>query len=96
MFENKIAVILRAFVVYTSIEARHNCAMDSTKPDTIDAMAALRHIRLEEFESRIPEFDGDQASLSLLRCSLVDRRRAQSRTNSRSVTGPKADGRSNG
>ena len=51
----------------------------TTKPETNDALAALRHLKLEEVEHRLAEIDGERASLSLLRRSLIARERAQRR-----------------
>ena len=56
------------------------------KPETIDALDALRHLTIAEVETRIAEIDGERASLSLLRRSLVARKRAQNRAMTRSVS----------
>jgi len=57
--------------------------MDIAAPD---ALTALRHLTLEQVEERLAEIDGERASLSLLRRSLLARRRAQRRAQDRSVT----------
>ena len=58
----------------------------ATPEPTSDALAALRELTLEQLEQRLAELDGERASLSLLRRSLVARQRAQKRAQGRSVT----------
>lgn len=53
---------------------------------TSDALNALRNLTLEEVEKRLADIDGERASLSLLRRSLVARRLAKNRTRQRSLT----------
>jgi len=64
------------------------------KPESPDALAALRELTLEEVEQRLAEIDGERASLALLRRSLLARQRAEQRTRqrSRSATEDRADG----
>ena len=57
-----------------------------TKPETNDALAVLRYLTIEEVEKRLAEIDGERASLSLLRRSLLARRRAQKRVQQRSLS----------
>lgn len=57
-----------------------------TKPETKDALNALRYLTLEEVEQRITEINGERASLSLLRRSLLARKRAERKSQQRSVT----------
>jgi hypothetical protein len=56
------------------------------EPTTSDALNALRNLTLEEVEKRLADIDGERASLSLLRRSLVARRLATNRTQQRSLT----------
>lgn len=51
--------------------------------DSTDALAALRHLTLEQIEARIAELEGERASLALIRRSLVARHRAQQRSSRR-------------
>ena len=55
-------------------------------PETIDRLAALRDLSLNEIEERLADIDGERASLSLLRRSLVAKDNARRRTQRRSVT----------
>ena len=50
-----------------------------SKPETTDALNALRRLTLEEVEARITDINGERASLSLLRRSLAARDRAKRR-----------------
>jgi hypothetical protein len=52
-------------------------------PDTSNALAALRHLTIEEVEHRLAELDGERAALSLLRRSMIARRRVQNRAKQR-------------
>jgi len=51
-----------------------------TNLPTSDPLDALRHLTLEQVEYRLAELDGERASLSLIRRSLVARRRAEQRS----------------
>jgi len=60
--------------------------MVDKKTDTPDALTALQHLTLEDVEQRLAEIEGERASLSLLRRSLIARRRAQKQAEQRSMT----------
>jgi hypothetical protein len=51
-----------------------------TKPETTEALTALRHITLAEVEQRIADVDAEKAALSLLRRSLAARERVRRRS----------------
>jgi hypothetical protein len=53
---------------------------------TSDAISVLKHLTLAEIETRLAEIDGERASLSLLRRSLLARRRAANRARRHSVS----------
>ena len=56
--------------------------MKSNLPES-DLVAALRHLTLGQVEERLTELEGERASLSLLRRSLVARLRAEQRQDRR-------------
>ncbi|MFH1922220.1 MAG: hypothetical protein ABIP48_20340 [Planctomycetota bacterium] len=57
-----------------------------SEPEQSNALDALRRLTLDQVENRLAEIDGERASLSLLRRSIVARERAQRRTQERSVS----------
>ena len=59
--------------------------MKQHMPDS-DFLTALQHLSLEDVERRLAQIDGERATLSLLRRSLVARQRAVVKTQRRSVT----------
>ncbi len=54
-------------------------------PNTAEAIAAIQNLTLEEVERRLAEIDGERASLSSLRRSLVARERVRRRSQNRSL-----------
>lgn len=58
----------------------------SKSPEQADPVAVVRNLSLEQIERRLVEIDGERASLSLLRRSIVARERAERRTRQRSIT----------
>jgi hypothetical protein len=73
----------------------HKLGGMNTTPPNADPVAALRHLTIEQIEQRLAELDGERASLSLLRRSLVARRRAEQRQSRRTVP-IAAEGQSHG
>ncbi len=53
--------------------------MGSNLSESSDLVAALRHLTLAEVEQRLAEIEGERASLTMLRRSLIARRRAEER-----------------
>jgi hypothetical protein len=51
-----------------------------SKPDTTDALTALRHLTLNDVEQRLADLDAERAALSFLRRSLAARDRANEGT----------------
>ena len=54
--------------------------------EVIDPIAILRQLTLEQVEQRLAELDGERASLSLIRRSLVARLRAKEKARRRKTT----------
>lgn len=61
--------------------------MDTPAPISSYVFDVLSTVTLEDIESRLAEIEGERAGLSLLRRSLLAKRRAEKRERARSITG---------